>query len=314
MNSTELPFTLGNRLITRERLVTALIFALLAHGVILLGVGFVSLVPPQAHNRTVAVTLVRNTRVMPPPREADYLAQANQRGPGNTRRHDAPEPALGAGNPFPQPDMNIAAAFRAQSPALQRLFESDAMQPTPARHSVIGSTAGRRLVASGPAPRAGERPPLLARLVPAGRAQDADSHAPVVTLPRLHGKHPQRTADTANTRASVFAPYLEAWRERIEVVGNQHYSALVPARIKHGHVTLTITLNADGSIQSIRPVQRSRYPELDAAALKIIRLAAPFPPFPAVVRRRTERLTFTYQWNFIRGADNGGSVGLGTGP
>ncbi|MGH8128479.1 MAG: energy transducer TonB [Gammaproteobacteria bacterium] len=314
MNSTELPFTVGNRLITRERLITALIFALLAHGVILLGVGFVSLVPRPSHNRTVAVTLVRDTRVVPPPRNVDYLAQANQRGPGNTRRHDAPRPALGAGEPFTQPDLNLAAAFRAESPALQRLLQADATHPVPARHSVIGSTTGPRLAASGPAPRAGERPPLLARLVPPSQAQNADSHSPIVTLPRLHGAHPKRNADTTNTRASVYAPYLEAWRTRIEVVGNQHYSALVPAYIKHGHVTLTITLNADGSIQSVRPMRRSRYPELDAAALKMIRLAAPFPPFPPAVRKLTSRLTFTYQWNFIRGAGNEGSVGLGTQP
>ncbi|MGA7965882.1 MAG: TonB family protein [Gammaproteobacteria bacterium] len=314
MNQHELPFTLGNRLITRERLITALIFALLAHGIILLGVGFVSLVPRPAHNRTVAITLVRDTRIVPPPRDVDYLAQTNQRGPGNTRRHETSEPALGTGEPFPQPDMNLAAAFRASSSALQRLFQADTPHPMPARHSVIGSTTGQRLAASEPAPRAGDRPPLLARLVPPSRAQDADSHSPTITLPRLHGAHSRHNADTTNTRASVFAPYLEAWRERIEIVGNRHYSSLVPAYIKKGHLTLSVTLNADGSIHSIRFLQRSRYPELDAAALKIIRLAAPFPPLPPAVRRHTDRLTFPYKWSFIRRADNGGSIGLGTRP
>jgi len=313
MNQPALPFTLSNRLITRERLVTALIFALLAHGVILLGVGFVSLVPRPDHNRTVAVTLVRDTQVVPPPRNMDYLAQANQRGPGNTRRHDAPEPALGSGQPFPQPDLNLAAAFRTQSPALQRLLRP-APQPAETGHDLVSSNSGPWIAARGAAPRAGDRPPLLARLVPPSRSQNADSQSPVITLPRLHGKHPLTRADTTNTRASVFAPYLEAWRERIEVVGNQHYSTLVPQSIKRGHVTLTIAINADGSIQFIRPAQRSRYPELDAAALKIIRLAAPFPPFPPAVRKRTDRLTFTYQWNFIRGSGNTSSVGLGKRP
>lgn len=314
MNQHDLPFTLGNRLITRERLVTALIFALLAHGIILLGVGFVSLAPRPAHNRTVAITLVRDTHIVPPPRGVDYLAQANQRGPGNTRPHEASAPALGAGESFPQPDMHLAAAFRASSPALQRLFQADTPHPMPARHNIIGSAAGQRLAASRPAPRTEDRHPLIARLVPPSLAQGTDSNLPVVTLPRLHGAHPRRNANTTNTRASVFAPYLEAWRARIEVVGNRQYSKLVPARIKRGHVTLTITLNADGSIQSIQPVQRSRYPELDAAALKIIRLAGPFPSFPPNMRKRTDRLTFTYQWNFIRGTDNSGSVGLGTRP
>ena len=70
MSPQGLPFTLSNRAITRERLVTALIFALLAHGVILLGVGFVSLVPKASSNPMVQVTLVRDTHVMPPPRRS----------------------------------------------------------------------------------------------------------------------------------------------------------------------------------------------------------------------------------------------------
>jgi protein TonB len=240
----------------------------------------------------------------------DYLAQVNQRGPGNTRRHDAPELALGAGEFFLQSDLKLAAAFRPLPPALQQLFQSAARHSESTRDILISSTAGQRPAADRSAPHPGNRPSLLTRLVPPSRVQGIDSRAPIVTLPQLHGKHPQQRAETTNTRASVFAPYLEAWRERIEVVGNTHYSALVPPQIKRGHVTLTITLNADGSIQSIRPVPHSHYPELDAAALKIIRLAAPFPPFPPVVRKRTERLTFTYQWNFIRGRETPGSIGL----
>lgn len=314
MTPYELPFTASNRLITRERLITALIFALLAHGVILLGVGFVSLVPRPAHNRSVAVTLVRDTRVMPPPRQMDYLAQANQRGPGNTRSHAAPEPALGSGQPFPQPDLDLAAAFRASSPALQHLLRPSQTPPrTQPGYDVVSSSAGRRTAPSGAAPRTDARLPLITRFVPPSRAQEADSHSPVVTLPRLHGAQPRKGADTANARASVYAPYLEAWRERIEVVGNRHYNALVPAYIDRGHLTLSVTLNADGSIHAIRILQRSRYPELDAAALKIIRLAAPFPPFPPAVRKLTSRLTFPYKWTFIRGGRSRNSVGLSTG-
>ena len=310
MNQYALPFALDNRRITRDRLVTALIFALLVHGIILLGVGFVSLVPKPTHNRTVAITLVRNTRVVPPPRNIDYLAQINQRGPGNTRRHAAPELALGAGGVFPPSELKLAAAFRPLPPALRQLFQSTARYPESTRDTLISSTVGQRPAAGRSAPHPGNRPALLTRLVPPSRIRGIDSRSPIVTLPRFHGKQPRHRADTTNTRASIFAPYLEAWRERIEVVGNTHYSALVPPQIKRGHVTLTITLNADGSIQSIRPMRHSRYPGLDAAALKIIRLAAPFPPFPPIVRKRTEQLTFTYQWNFIRGRETPGSIGL----
>lgn len=316
MSGQGLPFTLSNRGITRERLITALIFALLAHGLILLGVGFVSLVPTASHNPTVAVTLVRDTTVTPPPRRVDYLAQANQRGPGNRRRLDAPIPALGSGDPFPQPGVKLDEALRTNLPA--QLVPSSAADDQRQRHphrlpDVIESTGGSVAVADR-RNQAPERPPLVARLVPPSHAEAADMHLPIVTLPRLRGHHPRRNASTTNARASVFAPYLEAWRSRIEVVGHKHYNALVPSRIENGHVTLSITLDADGSIHVIHIVRRSRYPVLDAAALKIIRLAAPYPPFPPAVRQLTERLTFSYRWNFIRGHTSTGSIGLGRKP
>ncbi len=311
MSPQGLPFTLSNRAITRERLVTALIFALLAHGVILLGIGFVSLVPKASSNPMVEVTLVRNTRVTPPPRRMDYLAQANQRGPGNRRRLDAPLPALGSGDPFPHPGVKLDSAFRSSLPA-QPVPASAPSEADRQRHSledILVSPGGDTTVArrDEASPR---RPPLIARLVPPSRAASLhQDNLPIVTLPKIKGPAPKRNATTTNARASVYAPYLEAWRSRIEVVGHEHYNDLVPARVKNGHVTLSITLKADGSIQSIQIVRRSRYPALDAAALKIIRLAAPFPPFPPAVRKRTERLTFTYQWNFIRGRVGVGSVG-----
>ncbi len=312
MSGQGLPFTLSNRAITRERLVTALIFALLAHGVILLGVGFVSLVPQAPKNPMVEVTLVRDTHVTPPPRRMDYLAQANQRGPGNRRRLDAPIPALGSGDPFPHPGVKLDSAFRTSLPAQPDRSnvarDTDLHQPR-SLEDVLDSPDGAAAVAQ-QHQATPMRPPLVARLVPPSQAASPDqNHLPIVTLPRIKGHNPRRDATTTNARASVYAPYLEAWRSRIEVVGHEHYNALVPTRIKKGHVTLSITLNADGSIQSIQIVRHSRYPVLDAAALKIIRLAAPFPPFPPAVRKRTEQLSFSYQWNFIRGRVSAGSIG-----
>lgn len=312
MSNQGLPFTLSNRAITRERLVTALIFALLAHGVILLGVGFVSLVPKAPKNPMVEVTLVRDTHVTPPPRRMDYLAQANQRGPGNRRRLDAPIPALGSGDPFPHPGVRLDSAFRTSLPAqpVPSSAPSDAdRHQSRAPEDVITSANGATPVARQNRATP-QRPPLITRLVPPSQAASLDQdHLPIVTLPKIKGRNPRRNATTTNARASVYAPYLEAWRSRIEVVGHEHYNALVPTRIKNGHVTLSITLNADGSIQSIQIVHHSRYPVLDAAALKIIRLAAPFPPFPPAVRKRTDQLSFSYQWNFIRGRISTGRIG-----
>lgn len=317
MSAQELPFTQSNRLITRERLVTALIFALLAHGVILLGVGFVALVPKASHGRYVDVTLVRDTRVNPPPRRAYYLAQANQRGPGNRRRLDAPIPALGSGDPLLPGQTEPAAAFRNDAPSAERLFQAASKAASPAQPmpGVVDSPNGDQTIASAQRQPTMSRPALVMHLVAPNRAaaSRADS-LPIVTLPRVLGPHPQETASTTNAVAAQAAPYLTAWRSQVEIAGNNHYDALVPKRIKRGHVTLTVSLDADGSIHDVRVVDRSRYPALNAAALKMIRMAAPFAPFPHNLRKYTDRLTFTYQWNFSRGGLSTGSIGVQKGP
>lgn len=300
--------------VTRERLVTALIFALLAHGVILLGVGFVSLVPKPEKRSAVAVTLVRTTKVTAPPRRADYLAQANQRGPGNTRRAEAPEPAMDSAAPFPEPGRLLAQALM---PKLSGKG-TDQRSPTPqrthsGRHRMVTTSAASRRVDNGrAAPSGARRPVLMTRLTPAAR-RHRRVQGRAVSLPRLHGSEPRKRARTANARASVFAPYLESWRARIESIGRAQFARLVPPRVRRGTLTLAVSLNSDGTIRSVDIARRSRHPALNAAALKIIRLAAPFAPFPPKLRRETDVLSFTYQWNFIRGGGSTGTVGVGRG-
>lgn len=314
MSAQDLPFTQSNRLITRERLVTALIFALLAHGVILLGVGFVSLVPKPSHNRYVDVTLVRDTDTVPPPRRVDYIAQANQRGPGNRLRLDAPIPALGSGDPLTPSQVEPDAAFRNEAPSVEQLLQAASQAASPARPmpEVAASPNGERAVASAHRRPDIARPALVMRLVAPNRAAAThDDDLPIVTLPQVLGRHPEKNASTTNAIAASSAAYLTRWRSRVQVVGDEHYRSLVPASIEQGHVTLTVSLDADGTIHAVRILRHSRYPALDAAVLKMIRLAAPFPPFPSDLRKLTSRLTFTYRWNYSRKGFSTGSVGAG---
>ncbi len=314
MSASDASISLPPHTTGRDRLVTALIFALLAHGVFLLGVGFVSLVPKHSHSPAVAVTLVRNKHVVPPPRRVEYLAQANQRGPGNTRRADSPEPPQDTGAPFPNPGQQLAEAFATQSE--QRPLPDEDLQPLHYQSKaerLISTTATATPVPNAAASPTGPlRPVLIARLAGAPTYREQIS-TPAVTLPHIHGASPQRGATKTNALASVFAPYLQAWRAHIEAVGRAQFDRLVPKNVKRGHLTLAVSLNADGTIRSVQIVKRSHHPVLDAAALKIIRLAAPFPPFPVAVRRQTNILSFAYRWNFIRGGAASGTVGIGGG-
>lgn len=295
----------------RERLTTMLIFALLAHGIILLGIGFKSLAPAHAPGTTVNIT-VATTKSADAPRDADYLARFNQLGPGNTTVHVPVRPQA-AGLPFSQAGFNPAEQLAQlfPNPVVAKAFDQFQAPTPPLRQRLITTTsatyhAHRQLVPS----RDKQRRAVSLRFSPPTHGRPDQLALSAVELPQLYGPRPKDDARSVNARSALYAPYLLEWQRRIERVGTAQFAKLVPKAIKRGHLTLTVTLASDGSVDSISIVKRSQHPELDAAALRIIRLAAPFAPFPPELRAHTGKLNFTYRWNFHRHSGQG-ALGLG---
>jgi protein TonB len=113
-------------------------------------------------------------------------------------------------------------------------------------------------------------------------------------------KRPRKKFIGANAREYRFAQYEEDWRVKIERVGTLNYPA--EARGKHyGHLRLTVTIRADGSVESVELDRSSGLKVLDAAAFKIVRMASPFAAFPAEIRRDTDLLVITRTWFFGQG-------------
>lgn len=105
-----------------------------------------------------------------------------------------------------------------------------------------------------------------------------------------------------NTRASQQAAYRELWRQQIERAGSANFpwSALAMGNPKS--LSLLVTVRADGSVTHTRILSSSGIPMLDRAALDIVQLAAPFPPFPEALRREAPELGFAYKWEFFPGS------------
>jgi protein TonB len=66
-----------------------------------------------------------------------------------------------------------------------------------------------------------------------------------------------------------------------------------------GTLKLSVSLRADGSIETISIRQSSGHPELDEAAARIVRLAAPYARFPDEFRAQTDLLVITRTWRFF---------------
>jgi protein TonB len=113
-------------------------------------------------------------------------------------------------------------------------------------------------------------------------------------------KRPKRTFVGANVREYAFARYVEDWVTKVERVGNLNYPEAARRQSIYGSLRLTVQIYADGRIESIDIDRSSGSKILDAAAINIVQLAAPFAPFPDEMRKKTDILGITRTWTFTR--------------
>ena len=289
---------------SRDRLVTTIFFAALVHGILILGITFRPDKPKGS--ATLEVTMVQTHSVVPPDR-ADYIAQANQKGEGNTKELVRPESPLSmpaAANNAGLPDApdladnpgKNSAASDSHGTSREQSSERPAAVTTTA---LTGSTANARNAA---APLSVEPMVMVARLLTPGD----DALMPNdegLRLPEATDAKPREAFVSVNARESRFAPYLDAWRRKVEHIGNLNFPAEIRDRRLTGSLALEVALNSDGSIRELNLTKPSNQPLLDDSAQRIVRLAGPFAAFPESIRRDTAVLRFVYVWRF-----NGGKL------
>ena len=285
----------------RDRLVTTLFFAALLHGILILGITFRPERP--TGSPTLEVTMVQ-TRSVSPPDDAQYLAQVDQRGSGNTKEQVRPESplsmpaALNNAGHAEAPDLQdnpgkTSSSDRADGANPDRGADQDAAVTTSA---ITGMEANARTAA----PQSDEPRVMMARLLTPGD----DALMPNddgLELPQATDPKPREAFVSVNARASRYAPYLDAWRRKVERIGNLNFPPQIRSQHLSGSLSLEVALNSDGSIRQLTLVNPSGQPLLDESAQRIVKLAAPYQPFPANIRRDTGVLRFVYVWRFNGG-------------
>ncbi|MGR8921726.1 MAG: energy transducer TonB, partial [Gammaproteobacteria bacterium] len=118
---------------------------------------------------------------------------------------------------------------------------------------------------------------------------------------RLDSKaeRPRRKYISANTREYRYAAYMEAWRAKVERIGNINYPNEARERGLAGNLLLDVSLNPDGSVREIVVRRSSGHRLLDDAAIRIVELAAPFAEFPPEILEETDILHITRTWKFV---------------
>lgn len=277
-----------------DRFGLTLFFAVVIHALIILGITFSSesLNEPE-HIQTMEVTLVQS-RSERPVEDAQFLAQANQQGSGNTP--DTEKPVAPRRQEVATPHKNTGTAPKS-SPAVTPREQT----PQTQQQAVMTAKAATKPVPDRPqsAPQQNESP-SASQLI--ARSMQIASASAEYEQQKLANKQQKRSKFiTASTTEYNYAAYQDAWRLKVERIGRINYPEEATRRRLTGKLILTVVLRADGSIQNISLDQSSGNRVLDDAAQRIVRLAAPYAPFPDNIRAETDLLHITRTWIFQSG-------------
>ena len=272
------------------RMKVAVSVSVFLHALIIFGVSFtlpdlakLSAPPP------LEVTLV-NAKTQARPQKPNALAQANLDGGGNTdARRRARSPL-----PVPVEDKQGAKLTLAQK-RVEQLERKAKQLMTQSRSQ---TTVPPRIEAQEPreepqiAPSASD---IMSRGMEIARLE-----AQIAREWEEYQQRPRRRFIGARAQEFRFARYIEDWRAKVERVGELNYPQAARDQKLYGTLVVTVSIKSDGSLDRVEINRPSGQRILDAAALRIVQLAAPFAPFPADIAKDTDVISITRTWIFTR--------------
>jgi protein TonB len=270
-----------------DRFGVTLLFSIVAHAVLALGLTFeFEKAAPRLPSLDVILVQSANSEK---PHKADFIAQANNSGGGTEDKAHRPSQPLSS--PLPKALPGVApvpledAAPRPAPPSATEVLTS--------KHSDFTASSALQTPES-------DQTATLERTTEQRKLEMAKLAQEIRHESERYAKRPKKKYISANTREYVFAAYMHAWVARIERIGNLNYPDEARRREMHGQLVLTVGLTRAGGVKSIDIIQSSGHKVLDDAAMRIVRLAAPFPPLPEN-KEKVDELYITRTWQFLPG-------------
>lgn len=270
-----------------DRFGFSLFLAVAVHALVIFGLGF-KLHQQQQASPTIEVTLAQH-HIEETPDEIDFLAQHNQQGSGDqTEAHELTTDR--------QAEINDTQLKQVGTP-YQPPQQFSMVEQAPAISTTADSTDA---TTDTPTPQESEQP-----------SPSPIKGAPSMELASLKAKLDQKQQEysklpkilritSASTKAAEHATYLRYWIDRIEMVGNNNYPEEARRNALFGDLRLAVTLLPDGTVEGIEILLSSGQRVLDQAAVRTVRLASPFAPFPTEMKQ-WDKLEIIRTWRFVPG-------------
>lgn len=279
------------RVSSADRLGFTLFLAAVLHVAVILGVGF-SMVEPETLSKTLEITL-STFKSEVKPKEADFLAQNNQQGSG-TLEHKA--------------ELKTTEKAPLQDTKVNRVQPKTVAKPPPAPQKAPKAAVATIKPQPQKTPIKREQPKPAPQHEPAPSfdreqlsSEIASLEADLANDVQAYAKRPKiLRLNAASTMRDKGAWYKDQWRKKVERIGNLNYPDEARRKRIYGNLRLLVSINRDGSLYEVLVLESSGQPTLDKAAMRIVRLAAPFAPFSGDLID-IDRLEIIRTWRFEKG-------------
>lgn len=267
-----------------------LLLAAAIHIFLILGVQVDFSYRSKPKNRLESLEIIVVRQHTPPSKtdeKADYLAQISQVGSGESPKKVRPASVTPEQNPSP-----------AYTPTNTPQDAPDPNEQKNKKPLIVQEKSSHEVYQEVQPDTQSAPKPTLSELFASKEAEIAHISAELDKRSQTYANLPRHKAINANTKEYKYAAYLDAWRQKVERIGNLNYPDDIKRKKLYGNLILHVAVKHDGSIYQVRVLRSSGYKLLDDAAVRIVHLAAPYSPFPKEIREETDILDITRTWRF----------------
>ena len=292
-----------------DRFGLTLSLAILLHALIILGITFTKEDTTRPRYDAMEIVLVKQKTVEP--KEAKKLAQANSQGGDVIKEIMSPK------SPMAEPFLDPKPKQQLPPPRLPS-NEIQVSHPVEVKKDIKSpDSLTEKLVLSNKIKQVGEtqvtdkqenarvkktvkkaKMPSASELL-TNSFKIASLSAEIQRRKEAKEERPKRKFISASTKEYKYAAYMEAWRLKVERIGNVNYPEQARRQGLSGNLLLDVALNPDGSINQITIRRSSGIEILDNAAINIVKLAAPYAVFPPQFKNETDILHILRTWQFV---------------
>jgi len=272
-----------------DRFSFTLFIALALHAIIVLGITFAP-EPPKSSAQTMEITLSQFDDEQDP-EKADFLAETSQKGSGTEEEPvemTSPQPSETSENEIqpvqPVPPSRTEPVARQEQAVVQTETKTRRSAPEPEAAEPEPET---------PLP-VREKKSLMERSL-----EIASLEARFDQQRQAYARKPRvMRVTSASTLKSTNAAYVRSWVNKVVRVGNINYPSEARRENLYGNARILVSLREDGTVKELAILESSGSTILDDAAIRIVRMAAPFAPFPDSLKENVDELEIIRTWVF----------------